>query len=84
VRLASRKNVAPALGLAVIAAPPPAGAESAQDKAAADVLFKEAKRLMQDGKLAACPKFAESNRLDSCLGTTLWLADCSRRRACSG
>jgi serine/threonine-protein kinase len=64
---------------------PSARAQSAQDKAAADVLFKEGKRLMQEGKLAeACPKLAESNRLDMGIGTMLWLADCYDRQGKTG
>jgi serine/threonine-protein kinase len=58
----------------------PAQAQTAQDKAAADVLFRDGKRLMQDGKYAeACPKFAESVRLDAGIGAMLWLADCYER-----
>jgi serine/threonine-protein kinase len=53
------------------------GAPTAADKAAADVLYQQGKKLMKDGKYAeACPKFAESNRLDPGIGTMLWLADC--------
>lgn len=55
-------------------------AQSAQDKAAADVLFQQGKKLMQEGKLnEACPKLAESLRLDTGIGTMLWLADCYER-----
>jgi hypothetical protein len=54
-----------------------ARAQSAQDKAGAEVLFEEGKALMKDKKYGlACPKFLESNRLDTGLGTMLWLADC--------
>jgi hypothetical protein len=49
----------------------------AGDEAAAEALFVEAKRLAAEGKLAeACPKFAESNRLDRGAGTLIHLADC--------
>jgi len=55
-------------------------AQNAQDKAAADVLFQQGKKLMQEGKAAeACPRFAESLRLDTGIGTMLWLADCYER-----
>jgi serine/threonine-protein kinase len=54
-----------------------ARAQSAQDKAVAEVLFEEGKDLMKVKKYGlACPKFLESNRLDTGLGTMLWLADC--------
>jgi hypothetical protein len=49
----------------------------ANDAAAAQALFNEGKRLMAAGQFAAaCPKFAESQRLDPGIGTMLWLADC--------
>jgi len=70
-----------ALVLAACAATPgEAFAQNAQDKAAADVLFQQGKKLMQENKFdAACPKFAESLRLDVGIGTMLWLADCYER-----
>ena len=47
------------------------------NEAAAEALFDEAKKLANDGKFAeACPKFAESNRLDRGAGTLIHLADC--------
>lgn len=47
------------------------------ETATAEALFEEGKRLMAAGRHdAACPKFAESLRLDVGLGTMLWLADC--------
>jgi hypothetical protein len=40
-------------------------------------LFDEAERLVASGKYAdACPKYAESNRLDPQLGVLMYLADC--------
>lgn len=62
-------------------APALARAQSASDKTAAEVLFEQGKKLMAEGKLAeACPKLAESNRLDTGVGTMLYLADCYERR----
>jgi hypothetical protein len=49
----------------------------AQDSAAADALFQEAKALMAAGKVAeACPKFQASLELQRTLGTLMNLADC--------
>jgi hypothetical protein len=57
---------------------------SPTDKAASDVLFKDAKRLVAEGHVNdACPKFAESERLDPTPGTLLNLktrADCGGLR----
>lgn len=66
--------------VAAILVPGVARAQGANDAAAAEALFNEGKRLMTTGKLtAACPKFAESQRLDPGIGTMLWLADCYRQ-----
>src|SRR5689334_9121415 len=47
------------------------------NEAAAEALFEEAKKLAAKGKYAeACPKFAESNRLDRGAGTLIHLGDC--------
>src|SRR4051794_15794728 len=45
--------------------------------AAAEVLFSDGKRLVQERNFAAaCPKFEESQKLDPGLGTLYRLADC--------
>jgi hypothetical protein len=53
---------------------------AAQNKAAAEAAFKEARRLLGQGNVAeACPKFEASLKLDPALGTQLNLADCYER-----
>jgi hypothetical protein len=50
------------------------------DKAAAQTLFDEGRKLMAEGKLdKACPKLAESQKLDPGVGTQFQLADCHER-----
>jgi hypothetical protein len=57
-----------------------ARADVAADKAAAEALFDEAKTLLKNGDAAAaCPKFAESQRLDPGVGTLLYLGSCYER-----
>jgi len=54
-----------------------ARADPADQKATAQVLFEQGRHLVEAGKFRdACPKFAESERLDPGIGTVLWLADC--------
>jgi hypothetical protein len=63
--------------LLVLASAAQALAEPHDDAAAAQALFEQGKKLMAAGKQAdACPKFAESQRLDPGVGTLLNLAAC--------
>ena len=51
--------------------------QNAQISATAEALFTEGRALLKDKKYAeACPKLAESLRLDPAIGTMLYLADC--------
>jgi tetratricopeptide (TPR) repeat protein len=53
---------------------------SLADKAAAQSLFDEGRKLMTEGNFAqACPKLAESQKLDPGVGTLFHLADCYER-----
>jgi tetratricopeptide (TPR) repeat protein len=71
-----RTLVPAALLLSVVAASSAARAAGPND-AAAEALFGEAKKLATQGKYAeACPKFAESNKLDRGAGTLIHLGDC--------
>ncbi|MDI3290766.1 hypothetical protein [Polyangium sp. 15x6] len=50
------------------------------DVAAAEHLFKEALALMEKGDYEhACPRLAESHKLDSGIGTLLYLGDCQEK-----
>ena len=62
---------------ALVLGAPVALAQSAQDKAAAETLFNDALKALGEGRFGdACPKFAESQRLDPAIGTALYLGEC--------
>jgi len=64
------------LGLALLLAPVRAGAQQGPGKNA-ETLFREGRQLMDAKDFAtACPRFAESQKLEPAPGTLLNLADC--------
>lgn len=66
-----------AAALTIAVAGRPARAQSAEDKAAAEALFDEGRKLFLAKKYAdACPKLESSQKLDPGIGTLLYLADC--------
>lgn len=77
LRFASMSWVA----FACLCAAPGVGRAEQRDPAAADALFREGRAAMKAEDYAtACPKFAESHRLDPAGGTLLNLAECEEKR----
>jgi hypothetical protein len=65
------------IGMCALRATPAIADPSTQEKALASRLFDDASKLMAAGETtAACPKYAESERLDPELGTLLHLGEC--------
>src|ERR1044071_9483616 len=61
----------------VLRAPVALAQPRAEDRVAAEGLFTDARRLMQEGDFeSACPKLEASRRLEPGLGTTLNLGNC--------
>src|SRR3954469_8263227 len=68
------------VAVGVLLAAPVRAEPTSSDKAAAEGLFSDARRLMVAGKFQeACPKLEASQRLDPAVGTVLNLADCYER-----
>lgn len=69
-----------ALGAVLVSLALPHAPARAEDGAAAQILWEEGRDAAREGDFeAACPKFAESQRLDPQLGTLMNLADCYSR-----
>ena len=71
------KRVAPLLSVLVLASAPKVWAQSDTEVQLAEALYQQGRLLVAEGKYdEACPKFAESYRLEPATGTLLNLAAC--------
>ena len=76
MKLANPRSVAALVATGILASVSLASAQSAE----AEVLFRDGKKLLKAGKLAAgCDKIEASERLESSVGTLLNLGDCRER-----
>jgi hypothetical protein len=76
----TRRTTSALLLASALLAPAQAWAASKKDAAAADALFRAGRKAMEASAFGeACPKFAESNRLDPAVGTLFNLANCEEK-----
>ena len=75
----TQRTLALGTGLLLAAVPATAWAQSAADKAVADTLFNEGKKLLGKNDSLACEKFEASLAKATQLGTQLALASCYER-----
>lgn len=76
MKLANPRSVAALVATGILASVGLASAQSAE----AEVLFRDGRKLLKAGKLAAgCDKIEASERLESSVGTLLNLGDCRER-----
>src|SRR5262245_33315596 len=73
----TRRRTAGRVALAWLAPGMASAQSSGTEVALAEMLYRQGRQLMAEGKVSeACPKFAESYRLDAATGTLLNLASC--------